>query len=492
MRKSSVVFELTDGEIRAFWFLVPSFRKQVHRSSAVRFDRIPIPTGIIEQGNVRNEIALRDILSTYEAQHSGKSHRAYLAIPLQQGFIRAYRLPWFPKRDRESAISLLVDEEISIERTDILYDYLVVSEEKHKSLQILLGSTRKSMVERYVLIFGQAGFKIVGVDFTFSVLGQVLGFEANEDVLYLQGGSDCCQIAMFRGAVPESVRTLHAPQKRLTLPTTEENGESVNDRTEEWENEIRRFLLYCRTQQPDLNLLRLVWTGDLLVNQLAQKLLASNHVSSVEEAKIRHLPDTWRKFLDKNNGRVEGAVGYGLRIAVNHSEFNLWRQPNTALTVQRRYLGIVFFIAAIFIIGTITWFSLYQMALPLKQEIQLLSSQGAKIEAQAKRQIDLEVAWKQVKIHPEKIGDGLAQIQALSGSELKIEQVIYKKGIVSLRGNANDSRSVQTLIRSLRSLGWEQPALSSYEWTTLNNIQFFLSAKQRQAGMDEAKATQDI
>lgn len=466
MRKRAVVFELTDGEIRAFWFSVPPFRKQGHSSTAVKFDRIPIPVGVIEQGNVRNENVLIDILLTYGAQHPGESQKAYLAIPLLQGFIRSYTLPWIPKRDRKSAISLLVDEEISIARSDLLFDFLVLSEEKHKGIQILLGATRQSLLDRYVFIFGRAGFKVTGVNFAFSILGQSLGFEPNEDVLYLQGESDSFQMALFRGAVPESVR-------------------SLNERAEEWENEIRRFLLYYRTQHLDLNLKRLVWNGDSVAEFLAQGLLTSNHVSAVEQAKLRNVPDSWRKVLEGNKGWGEVAVGYGIRISAHRPELNLWRQPNKAQTVQRRYRGMALFIFALFIIGNMIWFSLYQMALPLQQEVQQISRQGARIEAQAKHLEDLETAWNKAKIHADKIGDGLAQIQAMQASpgvELKIEQVIYKQGSMSLRGSAKDARSVQTLIRTLRTMGWEQPALSSYKLTSVNNVEFSLSAKRGRVG----------
>jgi type IV pilus assembly protein PilM len=412
---------------------------------------------------VRNENVLIDILSTYGAQHPDESPKSYLAIPLQQGFIGSYTLPWIPKRDRKSAISLLVDEEISIARSDLLYDFLVLSEEKHKGLQILLGATRQSLLERYVFIFGQAGFKVTGVDFSFAILGQSLGFEPNEDVLYLQGECDSFLMALFRGAVPESVR-------------------SLNERAEEGENEIRRFLLYYRTQHPDLNLKRLVWKGDSGAEFLAQGLLMSNHVSAVEQAKLRDVPNSWRKILEENRGWGEVAVGYGIRIAAHRPELNLWRQPNTAQTVQRRYQGMALFACALLMFGTMTWFSLHQMGLPLQQEVQQISRQGAKIEAQTKHQEDLETAWNKLKIHTKKIGDSLAQIQALPGVELKIEQVIYKQGSMSLRGSAKDARSVQTLIRTLRTMGWEQLALSSYKLTSLNNVEFSLSAKRGQVG----------
>lgn len=484
MRKASVVFELTDGEIRAFWVSVPYLKKQVHSSTAVKFDRIPISTGLIEQGNVRNENALINILLTYASQHPCKSLKAYLAIPLQQGFIRAYTLPWLPKRDRKSAISLLVDEEISM-RSDLLYDFLVISEERHKNLQILLGAIRQSILERYVFIFGQAGFKVIGVDFAFSVLGQALGFEPKEDVLYLQGESDCFQMALFRGTVPESVRTLHPLQ--CPLPVTEDSGGRANERMEEWENEIRRFLLYYRTQQSDLNLKRLIWSGDSVTNQLAQGLLASNHVSSVEQAEIRYVPDTWREVIEENKGLGEVTVGYALRIAAHRPELNLWCQPNMAQRVKRKYLGLAFSTFALLMIGTIIWVTICKIALPWQQEVEELSRQGAKIEAQAKHQKDLEVAWKGVMIHSERIGDGLAQIQALPGAELKIEQVIYKQGSMSLRGSAEDARRVEELIRTLRAMGWEQPALSSYKLTSLNNVEFCLSAKRGRAGTELVK-----
>ncbi len=105
MRKNSVVFELTDNEIRAFWFSAPPLRKRVDNCNSVKFDRITIPTGIIEQGNVRDESALTEILLNYRKQNSNKIHKTSLAITLQQGFIRSYTFPWIPKKDRKSAVT---------------------------------------------------------------------------------------------------------------------------------------------------------------------------------------------------------------------------------------------------------------------------------------------------------------------------------------------------------------------------------------------------
>ena len=475
MRKRSVVFELTDVEIRAFWFSVPPFLRQGHRSSAVKFDRIPLSARLIEQGNVRNENALIKVLSTYASQqpfHLDKDLKVYLAIPLQQGFIGAYSLPWLRKRDRKSAISLLVTEEIPIIRSDLLYDFQVISEEKHRGLVILLGATRKSILEQYVLILEKAGFRVEGIDFAFSVLGQALGFEAKEDVLYLQGESDSYQMVFFRGTVPESVRTL------FPSPSSKGGEGSVKVQIETLEDEIRRFLLFYNTQHNDLNLKRLVWSGDIVAGQLAQKILASNHVSTVEQANIMSVSDPWQKILEENKGWGEVAVGYGLRICARRPGLNLWGQPNKNKKLRRTFRRVAFFSASLLIIETIVCFVFYQKIRPLQREVQLLSSQGARLEEQAKHREELEGEWEKVINQPEEIGEELAKVDALRGSELNIKQVTYKEGSMSLSGSTNDSRGVQTLIRKLRTTGWEQPSLTSYKLTMLDNVEFSLSAKR--------------
>ncbi len=479
MLNSSVVFELTDWEIRAFWFSVPLFRKLGHSSTPVKFDRIPIPTKIIEQGNVLDENAFIGILSNYRAQNPGKSEKVYLAIPLHQGFIQSYTLPWISKRDRKSAMSLLVDEEIPIARSDLRYDFLVTSEEKQISLQVLLGATRQSLLEKYVFAFEQAGFRVTGVDFSFAVLGQALGFEPDEDVLYLQGDPKSLYMVLFRGAVPEIVRALPA------FPTTEDSVEGTKGRLEAWGNEIRRLLLYYRTQQTDRNLKRLVWSGDTVADQLAQELLQSKHVSSVEQAQLHSIPSTWRKLLEDGIGACEVVVGYGLRISTKRPYLNLWRQSNEAQAVQRMYQGIALLACALLMAGTMTWVLLYQKIIPLQQEVQNLSNQGAKLVAQGQQKEALEVAWRKVKIDAEKIGPGLIQIQGMSSPGLRIEHVSYKQGNLSLSGSALNTKSVQVLIQTMRTKGWEQPALTSYKLTLQNTVEFSLSAKGGQVRTEQ-------
>ena len=220
---------------------------------------------------------------------------------------------------------------------------------------------------------------------------------------------------------------------------------------------------------------------------IAQGLLASNHVSAIEQASLTGVPASWLKGLSGTKGWSEVTVGYGRRISTHRTELNLWKQPNKAQIVLSRYQWMALFIVALFMFGNLSWLTLYQRSLPLRQEVQQLALQGAKIEAQVKHQKELEVAWNTVKINTDKIGDGLGQIQAtqaLPGADPKINQVLYKQGSLSLVGSAMDANSVESLIRTLRNMGWEQPALSSYKLTALNNVEFSLSAKRGRVELD--------
>lgn len=472
MPKESMVFELTDEEIRAFWFSVPSFRKFIHNSKEVSFDRIPLPTGIIEQGTVRDEKTLINILLSYRLQHPGNFPKAYLAVSLQLGFIDLYTIPWLSKYERKSAIDLLVDEEISIARSDLLFDFCVISEEKPNNLQVILGATRRSILEQYANIFGQAGFRVIGADFAHSVLGQALGFQASMDALYLREESGSLHMVLFRGAVPQNERSLP-----FILSNEESEGGKkgwIND----WKNEIGRFLLYCRTQHSDLELKRLVWSGGCNTELLALELGAANHNLMVEQATLKNIPHSWQKLLEENRGFGEVALGYGRRILVNRPGLNLWLRPVVKEKVKKTYLGLAFLASLILITGTLMWFSLREMALPLEQDVAQLASHGSRIEEQNGQQEALQAAWNRVSIHSEMLGERLAQVLALSSAKVKIEQIDFKQGSLSVRGSAKDSKSVQEMIQALRVLGWEAPSLTGYKLTVQSIVEFTLSAKQ--------------
>ena len=476
MVRRSVVFELTDSEIRALVFSWTRSRGLSKRADAVKFDRIPIPTGTIEQGNVRHEDTLLSILMTYGKQLHFECREAFILISLQQGFIRSYKLPWLPKRDRQSALSLLVAEEVPISGADLLYDSMVISQEKREQMQIILGATRQSLLERYIELFGKAGFYIAGIEFSLFVLGRALGFKFNEDVLFLQGESKNFQTVLFRGWVPESIRSFSLPEISTSLSQSPESQEKAW--YEEREREIRRFLLYYQNQQPDWKPQRLLWNGDSVVGRLALELKTSGCMSTIEQVAIERDSVAWQSILEENKGSSEAAIGYALQILARSPRLNLWRQPLTVLNKRRRFLGLAYASMVLFLVVVVIGFSLQHRSLALRQEVQQLSFQGAEAAGKIRRLSNLETAWNKAGNQPETISTGLEKIQAISGLKLTIEKITYRQGILLLNGSASDAESVESLIAALREMDWKEPALTGYQLGPSNIVRFSLSAKR--------------
>lgn len=476
MGKSSVVFELTDDEVRVFWFSESTHwgsRRDNSFLTTFEFDRIPIAAGCIEHGNVRNEKAFIDILTAYRSNQPPyrQKAKAYLAIPLQLGFLRQYTLPWIPKIDRTSAFSLLVDEEVPIPSSDLLYDVFLISEEKYRELHIVIGATRQSLLERVAYLFKQAGFNLWGINFSLFVLGQGYGFQRDENTLYLHAAVDQLQMILFRGTLPESIRSLPS------IVMHDKRAENVEGLVDEWENEIRRFLFLYSTQHSEFHLKRIVWSGGNTIEALTKRL--GDLALSIEYVQMKGVPKSWQAVLEaENKGVREVAIGYGIQISTQRPILNLWRQKLTAAQKQRGYQRLAILALALFMIGNGIGFSFYHQERELQKEVHGLARQGAVIEAQIKQQKEIEKAWKRVQMHPLSAGVGLSQLQNIAEDGLSIEQIIYKQGNLSIHGSTGDGRRVQTLVGTLRANGWGQPALTSYQLTEQNDVEFSVNAKR--------------
>ncbi|AFM42257.1 Competence protein A [Desulfosporosinus acidiphilus SJ4] len=478
----SVIFEITEHELHVFKVSLPLFAslKRSHCSSWVKFDRIQIP-GILEQGIVRDEAALLQYLIDYRAENSCKGYQAFLAIPLQSGFVRSYKIPWLAKHHRESAIALLVAEEVPSSSGLLYYDYLILEEERHDSLTILLGALRQEILAQYLAVFKQAGIRVGGVNFSWAVLGQGLGFISGEDVLYLQEDLGGLQVALFHGQVPESVRFLSSAKPAVEIDNNEENNPDIYNYSEEQVKEIRRFLLYFNAQPPGLNLRRIVWSGNPALESLAKSILQADNAALVEQAKLTSVPEVWLRILGENNGFAEPAIAYAIRIFQKSMLLNLGRQPEKSLKVQLRYQRLVVILMAFLIIGNSFWLSFHQKTSVLQQENRRLSQKGYKIEAQLRQQQELTRSWGIARSHSGRIGGSLRQIQALLEPRLTIQTLDYRQGNLSLTGRASDIECIQSLIQGLRKLDWNRPVLRGYTSTSPEHIEFSLSASRKSA-----------
>ena len=463
MRKL-VVFEITERELRLYTIASQhSIAGRVQESRPIQIAggeiiRISL-SGIIEQGIVRDPEALLQNLLTCRAEHALESCLAFLAIPMQSGFVRSYRLPWLSKRDRGPAVALLVTEEVP-GSSEVLYDYLILEEEKPEHLTILLAAARQEILNQYVTIFERAGICLAGVNFSPAVLGQSLGLQPSEDVLFLLEETEGLQMMLFHRGAPEGFRTLALPGLGTNFSTADQGRQSF---WADWEKELQRFLVYFRTQYPELTINRLIWDGEAELKLFAENIAAANYISQVEG-----LP---------GGRRYRAITAYADLILAKTPVLNLWKSVRLKAAERQRSQRLVAVLGIVLLIGNGCWFFLQHLTSARETQVQMLERQGEKLEAEAKREQDLTRAWETVRAHSPKISRDLEQVQTLSQG-VELAKLTYRQGNLSLSGRARDARSVEELLQGLRRMEWSRPQLTGYISTSVQNIEFSLSAKR--------------
>ncbi|MHB1653770.1 MAG: type IV pilus biogenesis protein PilM [Desulfitobacteriaceae bacterium] len=461
-----VVLEITEREIRALWF---NRRRVLGRKpllTAVEFDRIPIPAGVIRQGQLLDSTRLSDLLKEYRLKRFPLGEVEVLfSPPWPQGFVRAYRLPWFPPGKRKQALRYFVEEEVPIPGDELLYDFLILSEQAESFLDVLVGAIRKSVLEDYVQSLESAGFRVEGADFAVSSLSRALLLKPGEDVLYLQLEHLSLQMALFRGPRPEIIRNLQGAPGQSWI--------------EECSRELERILLYYTTQHPDFSLRRILLTGDPAGREIAENLTQNlGPAIQIEEAS----PDAaWvgqesRILKEYRTAPISFALGFKLLKA--KPGLNLWRRREQTRKVWKLTYLVAALTLMILIVSSVLWLPLQAKEKHLTEELIRLKPEGTKAEVVLRLEEGMKVDWAKVRQHPVKVGESLAQVDNFLVPGVILKEIEYKQGGLFVRGAAEKAGQVEMLIQALRRIGWENPALSSYEQKEGERIEFALAARK--------------
>ncbi|MHB8124048.1 MAG: hypothetical protein ACYDEJ_00165 [Desulfitobacteriaceae bacterium] len=466
MSRIIVTIEITDQELKILWFSGKSHIKRIPQGAILSFDLIPIPTGVIDQGILREREVFIGLLQTYFTKMKLVGPIVTnLLIPFQLGFIRNYRLPWIAKTERKSAIGFLIDEEVPIPGSDLLSDFIILEEDRKNNLfQILVGATRRSLIQAYVEALHQVGFQINNIDFAISALGYALGLENGLESLYLRAESGTLQLILFSGIIPEVVRTL------LSDPTL-----ALTDT--EWESEIQRILLYYRNQHPGLSLKRIYTAGEGVAELIAENLQKAGMVSQVQKADSVRMPDSWKKRYPEWPDNAKAVMGYVLRILKKAPGINLWRKQADRERTDLFYKVILSISVLALIAGLIIWFPLQNQASQLQNEVEQLRSQGRASLTSSNHQKELNTAWSKAQEHPLYIGEHLAEIQRLLPLGVDLSHLEYKEGGLFLQGTTDNPEHFEGWLEALKSLGLKHPQLTTYQQMDQASIKFVVKTE---------------
>lgn len=453
--------EVTDRELRWLWY-IPKSKDEESFASMVKFEVIPLPPEV-GRTNLWHEEELKAFVAEYLKKRKAElgvrhSIKLRVGLPIQNQFIREYRLPWVPKGERGGLIKYLAEEEIPIPRNELIYDCFIREEKgSQKELLAVLSAIRRSAFGPVVTSLRDAGFEIERVTFAQLALVKALNFTHNENTLFLREEEGQVQFVFYRGLIPEITRN---------FPPA---AQYYND--EEWDLEIHRMLLYFSSLNEQVELHRLVVGQGKEAEKVGQRISDYNWrlrekrplLQKCEEIHSNLLsPEKLKNLSGSEPERMLAVLGMALEEGKD-SLNNFWRvnyQKKRQERTKQRAVGLVLVLN---VLGFALLLSSQQSLELISNEVNQLREYQAVLAAAEQEERDLELAWEEVKRNSTTVGDQLRELSAFNSDTIQFDHVEIKGSELVIQGVATESLEVQGVFQQLEAAGWRNVFLANYQ-----------------------------
>ncbi|AHF08629.1 type IV pilus biogenesis protein PilM [Desulfitobacterium metallireducens] len=461
-----VCLELCERELHLLVYISESKRGKLVNLNQVKFDSRSIPGGWLEQGQVQSEM-LTELLNEIRQAHKIPVNTPIrLAIPLVNGFIREYPLPWIDPKFREAAIQYLAKEETPIPQDNQVIGYALTEENKKLNrMRVTLGATRRSVLESMLQTLRGAGFKPITVEFSVTAMGNALNLQPQERYLYFSETKGGIQILLYHGILPEMTRFFPV---------------SSGSDPQEWIDEIARIFRLINTETP---IHRIFTSGQRSVLFFAQSLMDAklpglNQLTEISS--LEQLVETWpwRKSLPQSIlpclpclGLVLGRGQKGKTQNINLlSEYLLKKRES-----HQKWI-VAGLILSILLSSLGLWVQGKNQQKVLQAEVDDLKTNVETQQAQQQSQTYLVNEWKEAKGSSRGITTSLISLRDLVGDGISFEHLEYKESVLTLQGTALKAGQFEQFLMDLQDQDWRQVHLHEYRQEAPSVINFTVTA----------------
>lgn len=134
------------------------FRRRGRRSARlVSFGEIPLPHGIVEDGEILDKEALVGVLRL--ARSRCRFYLCYASLPESKGYLFSDQLPRQGTADIKSALALALSEHVPLAPAEAVYDCEIVeTESTSDTVSIIAAATTEALASAYASALSGAGF----------------------------------------------------------------------------------------------------------------------------------------------------------------------------------------------------------------------------------------------------------------------------------------------------------------------------------------------
>jgi len=374
----------------------------------------------------------------------------YLLIPFENGLIRELRLPWINQKERDYALKYYIQQEIPILLEDFVYDYQITEDVRKEYLHIRLTAVQKDRITAYAQVVEQAGFRLKGVGYSISAMGEGLALDPGKTAVFLQKIEDNrIQMIVYQRKYPKMIREIEMPtadieKSHIYLAL---NGYAVP----------HAYVFTDETIQAEMIAHFLVESG-LVIEHKKSNTIVKNDTDNPENMQY------WEVAL------------YGERQRVKHKNNNnlyaSFLRPQKMKWVIGCMVGIL---VMLIVYGGAIWYPDYTHETQLQREVSVLQQRISNLDDGIEK--TTWDTWEKEWIASQ------ANLEKIRKTSLSLEEGIiftrinYKSDTLYLWLECQENSKITTLLGKLTAEGWKDPSLLDYKYTP-DKITVYLSVKR--------------
>lgn len=165
-----------------------------------------VKDGVIENGEVKNEDALVEVLKeAIKNPTKGKltTKHVVFSLPEEHSFVRILQLPKMSKEETKEAIKWEIEQNIPLQINDVYFDWQIINkgDAKVNHQDILVAVVSKSIADPYISVLKRIGLIPVAMESeSISVTRSIIkGFSTNIPVLVVDIGATITSFIIFSG-----------------------------------------------------------------------------------------------------------------------------------------------------------------------------------------------------------------------------------------------------------------------------------------------------
>src|SRR4030042_775705 len=156
-------------DISDFSLKIAKLKKQGQFFSVSSFKEMPLETGIVRKGEIRNEDKLVEMIKKAIKEVQGEklqTREAVVALPEEKSFLRIIQMPRLSGEDLKSAVIFEAENYIPLPMEQVYFDYQVISPLYNHldHLDILIVAFPKNIIDSYINCLKKANIKPVALE----------------------------------------------------------------------------------------------------------------------------------------------------------------------------------------------------------------------------------------------------------------------------------------------------------------------------------------